>query len=120
MTNGRTHTAATVAVLSAFHLTISQLMKALIEGDDAARWRVRKDMADTLPNDIFENGHRMALLNTNTDHSDIAGIINLNRIALLYMTNKKGEITSRRLFRMSSGGIIASLASMKSRVSKPN
>ena len=39
MTNGRTHTAATVAVLSAFHLTISQLMKALIEGDDAARWQ---------------------------------------------------------------------------------
>src|SRR5262249_8136154 len=27
LTNGRTHTAATVAVLSAFHLTISRLMK---------------------------------------------------------------------------------------------
>jgi hypothetical protein len=67
MTNGRTHTAATVAVLSAFHLTISQLMKALIEGDDAARWQARREMADALPDDIFLKGHRDTLLGRNVD-----------------------------------------------------
>ena len=35
MTNGRTHTAATVAVLSAFHLTITQVFRTLVDGDDA-------------------------------------------------------------------------------------
>ena len=65
-------------------------MKALIEGDDAARWQARKEMADALPDDIFQAGHRKALLDPNIDHSHIAGIINLNRIALLYVTNKKG------------------------------
>jgi Helicase conserved C-terminal domain len=90
MTNGRTHTAATVAVLSAFHLRITQLLRSLIEGDDAARWLVRKQMAEALPDDIFQAGHRDALLDPQTDHAQIAGIINLNRIALLYVTNKKG------------------------------
>jgi hypothetical protein len=90
LTNGRTHTAATVAVLSRFHLTISQLMKGLIEGDDASRWKMRQEMADALPDDIFNAGHRAALLDPKVDHSEIAGIINLDRIALLYVTNKKG------------------------------
>jgi Helicase conserved C-terminal domain len=90
MTNGRTHTAATVAVLSAFHLTISQLMKVLIEGDDAACWLLRREMADALPDDVFKEGHRNALLEKSIDHAQIAAIVNLNRIALLYVTNKKG------------------------------
>jgi hypothetical protein len=90
MTNGRTHTAATVAVLSAFHLTISELLRSLIEGDEAARWRVRNEMADALPSDVFQASHRDALLDASVSHSDIAAIIDLNRIALLYVTNKKG------------------------------
>jgi hypothetical protein len=90
MTNGRTHTAATVAVLSAFHLAITKLLRTFIDGDDATRWRVRKEMVEALPDDIFQAGHRDALLDPQTDHAQIAGIINLNRIALLYVTNKKG------------------------------
>jgi hypothetical protein len=90
MTNGRTHTAATVAVLSAFHLTISQLMKSLIEGDDAARRRVRTELANALPDDIFQAGHRDILLSDRIPHAHITHAIDLNRIALLYVTNKKG------------------------------
>jgi Helicase conserved C-terminal domain len=90
MTNGRTHTAATVAVLSAFHLTISRLLKSLIEGDDATRWKVREAMAGALPDDIFQEGHRQVLLDNSVSHDQVATIIDLNRIALLYVTNKKG------------------------------
>jgi len=90
MTNGRTHTAATVAVLSAFHLTISVGLKSLIEGDDQARWQARQEMAASLPDDVFRNGHRAALLNPNVSHAEIAAALDLNRIALLYVTNKKG------------------------------
>jgi len=90
MTNGRTHTAATVGVLSAFHLTISELLTRLIQGDDAARWQVRNAMAEVLPDDVFQPSHRGAILDPSTTHAEIAAIIDLNRIALLYVTNKKG------------------------------
>jgi hypothetical protein len=90
MTNGRTHTAATVAVLSAFHLTITQVFKTLVEGDDAVRWAVRRELADVLPSDIFRQGHRNVLLDPDVPHSHIAYAIDLDRIALLYVTNKKG------------------------------
>jgi hypothetical protein len=90
MTNGRTHTAATVAILSAFHLTITEIMKGLIDGDDAGRWAIREALADALPPDIFRDGHRATLLDRNVDHSDITYAVDLDRIALLYVTNKKG------------------------------
>lgn len=90
MTNGRTHTAATVAVLSAFHLTITQLLKSFIEGDDQVRWSVRRALADALPSDIFWQGHRDCLLDKSIEHAHIAYVVDLNRIALLYVTNKKG------------------------------
>lgn len=90
MTNGRTHTAATVGVLSAFHLTISELLTRMISGDDQTRWQVRRSMADSLPDDIFQQGHRDALLDPALSHADVAALIDLNRIALLYVTNKKG------------------------------
>lgn len=90
MTNGRTHTAATVAVLSAFHLTITQVFKTLVEGDDASRWALRRELADVLPSDIFCQGHRSVLLDPDVPHAQIAYAIDLDRIALLYVTNKKG------------------------------
>ncbi|AHY52455.1 DEAD/DEAH box helicase family protein [Bradyrhizobium japonicum] len=90
MTNGRTHTAATVAVLSAFHLTITQVFKAMVDGDDASRWAVRRELADVLPSDIFCQGHRSVLLDPDVPHAQIAYAIDLDRIALLYVTNKKG------------------------------
>lgn len=90
LTNGRTHTAATVAVLSAFHLTISQLLRGLIEGGDETRWQIRRKLAEALPDDVFAQGYRSTLLDSSIDHSQIASIVNLNRIALLYVTNKKG------------------------------
>src|SRR6516162_6752243 len=90
MTNGRTHTAATVAVLSAFHLTITQVFKTLVEGNDADRWALRRELADVLPSDIFRQGHRNVLLDPDVPHAHIAYAIDLDRIALLYVTNKKG------------------------------
>ncbi len=90
MTNGRTHTGATVAVLSAFHLTITQLMKSLVDGDDQTRWETRRELADALPSDRFQRGHRDSLLDRGIGHAHIAYAVDLNRIALLYVTNKKG------------------------------
>lgn len=63
-------------------------MKGLIDGDDAERWAIREALADALPPDIFRDGHRATLLDRNVDHSDIAYAVDLDRIALLYVTNK--------------------------------
>jgi hypothetical protein len=90
LTNGRTHTAATVAVLSAFHLVISSTMKRLINGSDQERWAVRRDLASALPDDLLREGHTAVLLDPNVSHDEIAGSLDLDRIALLYVTNKKG------------------------------
>lgn len=66
------------------------MMKALIEGDDQTRWRIRNEMAASLPDDAFQKGHRDALLDASLTHAEISAMINLDRIALLYVTNKKG------------------------------
>ena len=42
------------------------------------------------PPDIFRQGHRDVLLDPNVPHAHIAYAVDLDRIALLYVTNKKG------------------------------
>ena len=55
-----------------------------------ARWAMRRELADVLPSDIFRHGHRNVLLDPEVPHAHIAYAIDLDRIALLYVTNKKG------------------------------
>ena len=55
-----------------------------------ARWAVRRELADALPSDIFRQGHREVLLDPDVPHAHIAYSVELARIALLYVTNKKG------------------------------
>ena len=91
LTNGRTHTAATVAVLSTFHLTISQ------SNESAYRRRRCGALASTKGNGGCAAGRyfsdRAIATRCSTPRWTIPislSIINLNRIALLYVTNKKG------------------------------
>ena len=50
----------------------------------------RQAMTNALPDDVFQAGHRDALLDPAVGHDQIACAIDLDRIALLYVTNKKG------------------------------
>lgn len=88
MTNGKPHTSTSVAVLSGFHLVITRLFDALV-GDDTHQFdAVRQQLADHVSPGPLQALHRQALLGANA--SELATLIDLHRIALTYVTNKKG------------------------------
>ncbi|MEQ8857897.1 MAG: helicase C-terminal domain-containing protein [Pseudomonadales bacterium] len=88
LTNGKPHTTASVAVLSAFHLIISKLMSMLLEDDDADEQLVRKFLVTALPHGGLHAPYANAIQASN--RSELATLIDLHRIALTYVTNKKG------------------------------
>jgi hypothetical protein len=88
MTNGRAHTATTVAVLSNFHTIITELMLALTSGDDAQLAAVRGKLIDNVSPGTLEQLYRDKLQAATP--SELATIVDLHRIALTYVTNKKG------------------------------
>ncbi|HVA11904.1 MAG TPA: helicase-related protein [Stellaceae bacterium] len=92
MTNGRSHTMTTSAVVSAYHLVITRLWRMLVEEgrvEDATR-----ELAGALdPDDPLTPLRRGALesLATRGDGPSIlAALLDLQRISLTYVTNKKG------------------------------
>lgn len=92
MTNGRSHTMTTSAVVSAYHLAITELWRALVEQGRAA------DTIATLsaaldPDDRLTPLRRAALHELATGPngpSTLASLLDLQRISLTYVTNKKG------------------------------
>ncbi len=88
MTNGKPHTATSVAILSGFHLTITRIFNALISGDVIRTNEVKKLLAEHISSEPLHNLHRDVLLGAST--SDLATVVDLHRIALTYVTNKKG------------------------------
>lgn len=88
MTNGKPHTATSVAILSGFHLTITRIFNALISGDMTRTDEARKLLAEHINAGPLHSLHKHALLGASA--SDLATVIDLHRIALTYVTNKKG------------------------------
>lgn len=88
MTNGRAHTATTVAVLSNFHTIITELMLALTSGDNAQVAAARAKLVDSVTPGALEQLYRDKLQAATP--SELATIVDLHRIALTYVTNKKG------------------------------
>lgn len=88
MTNGRAHTATTVAVLSNFHALVTELILGLTSGDAQRSDAARTKMAQRVSPGIFASQYREAV--TTADYSDLATLVDLHRIALTYVTNKKG------------------------------
>lgn len=92
MTNGRSHTMTTSAVVSAYHLIITRLWRMLVEegqGGDAVA-----ELTGALnPNDPLTPLRRRAVeaLLVRADGTGIlATLLDLQRISLTYVTNKKG------------------------------
>ncbi|WP_418132774.1 helicase-related protein [Variovorax sp. 375MFSha3.1] len=88
MTNGRAHTATTVAVLSNFHTIITELLLALTSADEAQAAAARSKLVDCVSPGILEQLYRGKL--QVAKYSELATIVDLHRIALTYVTNKKG------------------------------
>lgn len=88
MTNGRAHTSTTVAVLSNFHTVVTELLQMLASGDDATVEAARSILIDAVSPSRL-GALYCAALNA-ASASDLATLIDLHRIALTYVTNKKG------------------------------
>lgn len=88
MTNGKPHTATSVAILSNFHLCISTLFEGLVNGDAAKQQQTVQTLVGCVSPGPLQHLHQQAL--NNATISEIATLIDLHRIALTYVTNKKG------------------------------
>jgi hypothetical protein len=88
MTNGKPHTSISIAVLSGFHLTITRLFDGLVSGDIRQFEAVQQQLADHTSPGPLQAIHRQALLASSA--SELATLVDLHRIALTYVTNKKG------------------------------
>lgn len=90
MTNGATHTVTTVGVLSSFHTIISHLWQNLLEPTTALAAVAELAMAVSPGR---AGAWRRAAIQRAVDEGrtdEIMALIDLHRIALAYVTNKKG------------------------------
>jgi len=88
MTNGKPHTSTSVAVLSGFHLTITRLYDSLTSDVPQELQTARQQLADHVSSGPLWDLHRQVLLAAGA--SELATLVDLHRIALTYVTNKKG------------------------------
>lgn len=88
LTNGRPHTATTVTVLASFHTLISRLMLGLTSEDVASVEEARGLLLRGISEGPLEGVHRTHVAKATADQ--LATLIDLHRISLTYVTNKKG------------------------------
>jgi len=90
MTNGRNHTVTTVAVLAAYHLAITELWQDLLDPTQSAA--ALKRVLDALTvGSVLTPFHAGALTACAKGNSEILPtLVDLMRISLTYVTNKKG------------------------------
>lgn len=88
MTNGRSHTMTTSAVVSAYHLAFTRLWRAMEDGDTQ---QVIATLSAALPPEDPLSPLRAGALQALEQAPDLlASLLDLQRISLTYVTNKKG------------------------------
>lgn len=88
LTNGRPHTATTVAVLASFHALISRLMLGLTASDEAEVSKARELLANGLSEGPLRSNYLQHIEAATS--GTLATLVDLHRITLTYVTNKKG------------------------------
>lgn len=88
MTNGKPHTATSVAVLSSFHLSVTKLFERLNSGDEHQVGIARGLLLESLSPGPLRGLHEQALQQASP--AELATAVDLHRVALTYVTNKKG------------------------------
>jgi hypothetical protein len=92
MTNGRLHTVTTVSVLAAHAATITRWERDLASSDEGRRDRAAREIEESLSDAPFAAGRRAAVGNARAQlrYDRLAALVDLHRIELTYVTNKKG------------------------------
>lgn len=88
MTNGRPHTSVSVEILAHFHLLITQLFMSLNSDDDSevkkARERLQQGIEQSRLSSLYGQEIQKAT------NEALVTLVDLHRISLTYVTNKKG------------------------------
>ncbi|WP_379066204.1 DEAD/DEAH box helicase family protein [Mesorhizobium sp. UC74_2] len=91
MTNGRLHTVTTISVLAAHAATITRWERDLASTEPARRQRAVAEIEDCVSDAPYAAGRRAAVRAAGqTDVERLAALVDLHRIELTYVTNKKG------------------------------
>ncbi|MGX5668837.1 DEAD/DEAH box helicase family protein [Rhizobium daejeonense] len=91
MTNGRLHTVTTISVLAAHAATITRWQRDLTSTDPSRRQRAAQEIEDCVSDAPYATGRRAAVSRARAHSVDrLAALIDLHRIELTYVTNKKG------------------------------
>lgn len=88
LTNGHTHTVTVVETLAHFHATISDFFTAVTSGDPSRVASAKARLSAALTRSALQARERALIEAASPD--EIATILDLHRIALTYVTNKKG------------------------------
>lgn len=89
LTNGRPHTSTTVSILGAFHVLITDLYERLLNGSTEDHAAIQDRFVKVIPTELpTANRFVAALLAASPE--EIITLVDLHRIALTYVTNKKG------------------------------
>ena len=88
LTNGRPHTATTVAVLASFHALVSRLMLGLTSSDEAEVLKARVLLKNGISDGPLRSIHLQHI--EAAKPGTLATLVDLHRISLTYVTNKKG------------------------------
>ena len=92
MTNGRLHTVTTLSVLAAHAATITRWQRDLSATDPARQMRAAEEMISSVSTAPW-SGRRVAALTSAAQdgrYDRLAQLVDLHRIELTYVTNKKG------------------------------
>ncbi len=92
MTNGRLHTVTTLSILAAHAATITRWQRDLASGDPIRLQRVCGELEQNTSDAIWAERRRDALRRATAEskYELLANLIDLHRIELSYVTNKKG------------------------------
>lgn len=92
MTNGRLHTVTTLSVLAAQAATITRWQRDLSSGDSARQQRAAFEIENAVSDAPYAQGRREAVAATREAgrFDRLAALVDLHRIQLTYVTNKKG------------------------------
>jgi len=88
VTNGHRHTVSVASILGQYHLLITTLYERLRAGGDEEELSVKQTLERWLTDSALRPIHVRAIQSANREQ--LLSLINLHRIALTYVTNKKG------------------------------
>jgi hypothetical protein len=92
MTNGRLHTVTTISVLAAHAATITRWQRDLSSEESIRRERAATEIEESVSNAPYSEGRRQAVAAARAAgrFDQLAALVDLHRIELTYVTNKKG------------------------------